>query len=118
MEKVTRKIKRLRENSNFTQEYMAKELNISQPAYAQLENGNTAITNKKISEIAKVLNVNMAKLLSSDELVLDIKNNTLNDNSSIIKEFNMKNSELYERLLSEKDNTILLLKKTLEKLNL
>ena len=40
----------------------------------------------------------------------------LNDNSSIIKELNSKQNELYERLLSEKDRTIQHLKNEVKSL--
>ena len=53
--------------------------------------------------------------------MLDIHHNTLNDNSSIIKEWNSKQNELYERLIIEKDKIISQLErriKELEKTNL
>jgi len=103
MNNTARKIRKIRENKNLTQEYMTGQLNISQPAYAQLENGKTAITDKKLKKLTEILDVDVSKLLSQEELVLDIHSNTLNDNSSIIKEFNTKNNELYERLLNEKE---------------
>jgi transcriptional regulator with XRE-family HTH domain len=108
------KIKKIREYNNFSQNYMAEQLNISQSAYAKIESGSIALTEDKLRKIAQILKVDMDKLLSSEDLVFNIHNNTLNDNASIIKELNSKQNELYERLLKEKDNTIEQLKKEVE----
>ena len=51
---------------------MADSLNISQSAYAQLESGR----------IGEFLDVDVAKLLSTENLKLDSHNNTFHDNSS------------------------------------
>jgi len=116
MRKTALKIKQIREYNNYSQKYMADQLSISQPAYARIENGVTSLNEEKIRKIAEILNVDLEKLLSNDELTLNIQNNTLNDNSSIIKELNSKQNELYERLLSEKDRTIQHLKNEVKSL--
>ena len=108
------KIKKIREYNNFSQSYMAEQLNISQPAYAKIENGTTHLTEDKLKKIAKILDVDLEKLLSNEELVFNIHNNTLKDNSSIIKELNLKQNELYERLLKEKDAQIKRLEKEID----
>jgi transcriptional regulator with XRE-family HTH domain len=38
---IARNIKQIRELKSFTQEYMARELGISQPAYVKIEQGLT-----------------------------------------------------------------------------
>ena len=106
MQSTVYKIRKFRENKNYTQEYMASQLNISQSAYAQIESGITSINSQKLIKIAEILGVDLEKLVSTQELVLDIHNNTLNDNSAIIKELNSKQYELYERLLNDKDKLI------------
>ena len=49
---------------------MADQLSISQPAYARIENGVTSLNEEKIRKIAEILNVDLEKLLSNDELTL------------------------------------------------
>ncbi len=100
------KIKQLREYNNYSQSYMAEQLQISQSAYAKIENGYTSLTEDRLKKIAEILNIDPNKLLSNDEFVLNIQNNTLNNESSIIREFNSKQNKLYERLLNEKNNSI------------
>ena len=69
---------------------------------------------KRLKRIGEILDVDVAKLLSTEDLKLDIHNNTFHDNSSVISELNTKNEELYERLLQEKDDKNKLLKETIE----
>ncbi len=91
-------------------------MSISQPAYAQIENGSTRISSQRLKQISKILNVDPKNLENCEEVTLNIHNNTLNDNSSIIKELNSKQNELYERLLVEKDKVIERLENELKRL--
>ena len=52
------KIKNIRELKNFTQEYMAEKLDISQAAYSKMEKGDTKISQDKLNKIAEILEVN------------------------------------------------------------
>ncbi len=116
MNSIGLKIKKIREYNNLTQEYMASQMDISQPAYAQLENGSSKISSQRLKQISKILNVDPKNLESCEEITLNIHNNTLNYNSSIIKELNSKQNELYERLLAEKNKVIERLENELKKL--
>lgn len=57
------KIKSLRKLKNYTQEYMAYQLNISPYEYREIEACNTSITLLKIQQIAYLLEVNLINLL-------------------------------------------------------
>ena len=46
------KIKKLRELRNFSQEYMADQLGLSQSAYSKLETDQTELTYNRLSKIA------------------------------------------------------------------
>jgi transcriptional regulator with XRE-family HTH domain len=51
------KLKNLREFNNYSQDYLAKILNISQAAYSKIENGSTQLSLEhllKISELYKI----------------------------------------------------------------
>jgi len=68
-------IKKCREIRNYTQHYMAHELDISTTAYRNLESGKTAITLDYIYAIATILSVNINALLYYDEqAVLNVYN--------------------------------------------
>lgn len=66
MEKVLHKIKKLRELRGLTQEAMAYELNISQKAYCQLENGVTRLDIDRLLAISKLLEVTPSMLFHDD----------------------------------------------------
>jgi transcriptional regulator with XRE-family HTH domain len=60
-------IRKKREQKNYTQEYLAYKLNISQNAYSKIELGYTKITVERLFQIADVLEVNAAELLDADQ---------------------------------------------------
>ncbi|HEY9533858.1 MAG TPA: helix-turn-helix transcriptional regulator [Mucilaginibacter sp.] len=59
-------IRKKREERNYTQEYLAYKLNISQNAYSKIELGYTKITVERLFQIAEVLEISAADLLDTD----------------------------------------------------
>ncbi|WP_343665281.1 helix-turn-helix transcriptional regulator [Chryseobacterium mucoviscidosis] len=53
----TEQIRRLRREKDFSQDYMAEILEISQPQYSRIENGESSIDLEKTSKIAEILEV-------------------------------------------------------------
>ena len=51
------KLKEIRIRNNYTQEYIASELGITQKAYSKLENGQTCLSHDKIMKLVKVYNI-------------------------------------------------------------
>lgn len=51
------KLKEIRLKNNYTQEYVASELGITQKAYSKLENGQTCLSQDKIIKLVKVYNI-------------------------------------------------------------
>ncbi len=66
MQHISEKIKNLRELRNFTQEYMSKQLRMTQAGYSKLESGKTDITFSQLTEIAKTLDVRVEDLITFD----------------------------------------------------
>jgi len=108
---IGRKISRIRELRDMKQEALAQALGISQQTVSSIENSET-IDEEKLTEIAKILGISVEGIKNfSEEAVLNIIGNTLNDGSVINGNayncnFNPldKVVELYERLVqSEKD---------------
>nr|WP_315222685.1 helix-turn-helix transcriptional regulator [uncultured Flavobacterium sp.] len=56
-------IKSIRELKNYTQEYMADCLGITQAGYSKIESGKNNISYKKIEKIAIVLEVNLEDIV-------------------------------------------------------
>jgi len=67
--KIGNNIKKLRELKNYTQEYMASQLEMSQGGYGKIERGETDISLSKIDAIAKILGVNVSMILDFDDKI-------------------------------------------------
>ena len=86
-----------RESKNYTQEYVAKQMGISQNAYSKIENGYTQLTVSHLKEISRVLEVSLMELLKDD--------------FEIHKPNHIRNESI------TKDNLLMLLDNLKEKLN-
>lgn len=64
-------IRKLREYRDYTQDYLAAKLSISQNAYSKIELGYSRITLERLFLIASILEVNPADLISmeTEELI-------------------------------------------------
>lgn len=67
---VIRKIKLLRESNNYTQQYVADELNISQNTYSLIEKGLTKLTIERLEQIAEFYRIEVADFFTSESLGL------------------------------------------------
>lgn len=106
------KIKNIRELKNFTQEYMAEKLDISQAAYSKMEKGDTKISQDKLNKIAEILEVNPDDITDFDnKKVLNSFNNVKGSNNGIIT-YNEKDMILIRQLYEDK---VALLEKLLQK---
>lgn len=59
-------IRKVREQRNYTQEFVAKQMGISQNAYSKIENGYTQLTVRHIKDLSKILEVSIMELLRDD----------------------------------------------------
>lgn len=80
---IWKKIKEFREKNNFSQEYVASKLGMSQQAYQKIESGSTTITFKFILEISKFYKVSCHEFIS-------------NEDTELQKLFEQKNKEIEE----------------------
>lgn len=60
---VAANIRKIREEKNYTQEYLAAKLKISQNAYSKIELGYTKITLERLFQIAEVLEITAIELI-------------------------------------------------------
>ena len=63
VEAIATNIRRKRETRNYTQEYVAYRLNISQNAFSKIELGHTRITVERLLQIADILGCNAIDLI-------------------------------------------------------
>ncbi len=112
------KLKKIREERHYTQEYIAKKLGISIRAYSKIERGETQLTINRLKEISTILNVSPFELLS-DEIAKTVpEKQQLIDNEkelTIIESFPIK--QHYEETITLLKDQIETLKKIIEKMS-
>lgn len=67
MQLVAKNIRKVREFKNYTQDYLAAKLEISQNAYSKIELGYSKITLDRFFHIALILEVTIDELLNFNE---------------------------------------------------
>lgn len=82
---IGKKIKQLRELRNYTQAYIAEELNMSLGGYGKIERDETDITISRLNQIAKILDTNLATILNfdSNQVFNQYNNKTANVNGVV-----------------------------------
>ncbi|MFA6246211.1 MAG: helix-turn-helix transcriptional regulator [Mucilaginibacter sp.] len=63
---VASNIRNKRESLNYTQEYLAAKLSISQNAYSKIELGYTKITVERLFQIADILETELTELIKTE----------------------------------------------------
>jgi transcriptional regulator with XRE-family HTH domain len=107
--KIGNKLRQLRINKGYSQEYMAEILAVSQKTYSNMENDKTSISIEALKKIAEEYRVNILKLLS-DEKIMVQQNNFLDLSSKQEIIYNHITDELINQLKSRIED----LKKSLE----
>lgn len=74
-------IRKIRRELDLSQEYIAQELNISQKAFSDIENGKTKLTSSMLLRISTILNVKPSEIcpLSSNCSCLNLKNERIEE---------------------------------------
>lgn len=69
---IVSNIRKIREFRNYTQDYLAAKLQISQNAYSKIELGYSSITLNRLIEITEILEVELAEMicLDGDQIVI------------------------------------------------
>ena len=107
MNKLGTKIKRIRELRNFSQEYVAEKIGMSQSNYARMENNEVAITNEKLEKIAEALNTSDFVIKNFDENI--IFNISQGDNSAAGLNCSVHNYQISPEIKSLYEDKIKLL---------
>ncbi|MEI6310919.1 MAG: helix-turn-helix transcriptional regulator [Bacteroidota bacterium] len=75
MKNIGQKVRRIREEKQWTQEFIANKLEISQNTYSKIESGSIKLTIDRISELSKILEVPIEDMLSDDTKTFHLNNN-------------------------------------------
>ncbi|SFD01186.1 DNA-binding transcriptional regulator, XRE-family HTH domain [Flexibacter flexilis DSM 6793] len=110
MQKVGERIRKLRELRNYTQEYIADKLEISQQQYSNIEKGLFDISLKKLYKISEVLEVSPATILEFDAKYI-FQNNAPNytNQKTVHNNFPLEIKKLYEEHMKLQSDKIKLL---------
>lgn len=104
------KLRLFREFRNYSQEYIAEKLGITQTSYSRIENNRTKLTAERLGQLAAILNVPTTDLLSDDEPVIQCNDSSFHHLMLTQKDEwnelldNMR--QHYEQLISRKDERI------------
>ncbi len=79
-EKIISNIKTIRESKNYTSEYLATKLGISQSTYSRKESGDTDFTLPELVKVSEALEVPLVKIIDLD--LARIINQTNNDTAT------------------------------------
>ncbi|MEN5055400.1 helix-turn-helix transcriptional regulator [Sphingobacterium kitahiroshimense] len=107
-------IRELRDRNAWSQEYVANELNMSQPAYCNLELDKTQLSLERAEKLAALYNVPLS--IFSKEQSSTINYNTGHYSRTIInskiteEKVSLDEKELYLKIISDKEILIELLK--------
>ena len=107
---VGNKLKKLRKNKNFSQEDMADYLNISQSAYARMENGESHSWASHINDICRVFEISPEELVKSESVVINNNQQGGSSNNAIVID------QLSEKLIEQYEERIKELKEVIENL--
>ncbi len=116
---IKNKIKNIRELKNYTQEYMAERLGVTQAGYSKIEKGKTSLSYEKLVDIGKILDVTVEDIISFDydKYFSNFNNNKITgnnngsilinaDNSSVLKELYEDKIQLLEKLLNRTEHEL------------
>lgn len=113
MKTLGKKIRLLRQQKGWTQQDVAKKLDVSIPAFSKMETGITDLNLSRLNQIAKLFNLTLVQLVSNSETD-DVKdytkeirllNEKLQQKGDEVIQLRKKIIALYEQL--EKDNPTL-----------
>jgi transcriptional regulator with XRE-family HTH domain len=96
---------------NFTQEYVATQLDLTTRAYSKIESGETQLTINRLNEISKILGVEPIEVLGFDDK--QVFNNCKQEGNIGINHINVpeKLIQQYEKTIHILEDEVALLKR-------
>jgi Predicted transcriptional regulators len=96
-----KKIKILRKRSNFSQEYIARELGMSRPTYMQIEHGKRDITITEAKKLAAIFSISLEDLLAgkAPQYKVIIEKKAIDKPSGIQIRVTKKNLDKFKQVL-------------------
>ncbi|WP_157977252.1 helix-turn-helix domain-containing protein [Taibaiella helva] len=99
-QKFSKKLKILREINNYTQEYVARVLDISQNAYSLIEKGTTKITLDRIEVLAELYKTSPSELININDNFYNNPTGVESQHSNIPPSLSSFEKRMYEQTIS------------------
>jgi transcriptional regulator with XRE-family HTH domain len=115
MNNIGPKIRRLREQKGYSQEFVASKLDITQASYARIESEEIKVSVDKLQKIAEVLEADISTFF--DPARLSIQSQTNHDSShgnGYIENIRFENQEVNKKLIQSLEDEIKHLKTEIE----
>lgn len=100
IENIEKKIKQIRELKNFSQEYMANQLDLSIRAYSKIEKGETQLTINRLNMISKILDVSVQEILGFNASII-FNNNPIDQKGGHYVAYNNTEIEYLKKLYDD-----------------
>lgn len=113
---IGNKIKQRREFLNFSQEYIAETLGISQPAYLKIEKGITKLDFERLIKISEILKMDINELLDKHLIVNNFNNKDSSTAIGLVENLHQENKKTIELLIDNLKDQITSLKLDNERL--
>ncbi len=112
------KIRSIREMRGFSQEYLSQKLGIAQNSYSRIENNQTKLSSEMLEKLAKELGVSPIDILSNEPTIINFygANHGAQGSFGVIETFNAGQKELYEKIITGKEEEIARLQKIIDSL--
>nr|WP_310587490.1 helix-turn-helix transcriptional regulator [uncultured Dyadobacter sp.] len=115
---IGEKIKKIREIKNYTQEYMAQKLEMTQAGYGKIERNESELSYPKLMKIAEVLKVSVEDIINFNEkMIFNVMHNQTGNGYVVNNGTSDQERKLYEQIIQQQKEEILFLKKIIEQTN-
>lgn len=101
---IGNKVRKLRELRNYTQEHMAKELNMTTTGYGKIERDESEVTVQKLEKIATILGIKVEDIINFNEsLVFNVMHNQTGImNGYVVHNESFENErKLFEQIIAQ-----------------
>ena len=111
------KIRVIRELRGWSQENMAARIGIAQNTYSKIENDRVKLSTEMLTKIAEALDVSPLDIITNQPAIVNFQSNQGTQQSfGYVENFINNQKELYEKLLTAKNEEIQRLSKIIENL--
>jgi transcriptional regulator with XRE-family HTH domain len=100
MNKLGFKIKKYREQKNYTQAYMSEKLDISQNTYSKIETGGIKLTVDRLKQIADILEIPIEDIVSGETQSFNFHNSNIEKFYGYIETVHEDNKELIQTTIN------------------